>query len=270
LNKFSLILFHNNNYYVIKSKPWEYFADPFIYYSSTNEVILFVELYSRINRKGKLVVIKLIFHNHKITKAKKFTLIDEKFHLSFPSFYLTDNYLYILPESTGINSLLLYKLDKTNFNIIGKKVIAVGHYADPLLYNFNNKYFLSWYTGFSNNDGYTMQLEIPQDFLLVDDPNINLSNAINISVYRSAGQIFNKINRPIQDNNGKYGFGMLIENITNNTTSSFIFNSNVSHHYSINNNTWCIDFCHKILQLNTNDSIRNIIGKFYDFQIFKI
>ena len=89
--------------FVPKSKRY-WLADPFIF-EKDNRTYIFFEEYDRTKRKGRISFSEIT--NDLITEPTK--IIDESFHLSFPYVFEYNNEIYMLPETSCANSLILYR-----------------------------------------------------------------------------------------------------------------------------------------------------------------
>jgi len=81
----------------------KYFADPFII-EYKNRKIIFHEEYSD-TEKGKITATEISKGENKYLG----TVLEEKFHLSFPHIFLYKEQYYMIPESNADNSIKLYK-----------------------------------------------------------------------------------------------------------------------------------------------------------------
>ena len=84
------------------SRYWQ--ADPFLF-DYDHRTYLFYESFDRIRRKGMIACAEV----QDGQQLKQKIIIDEPFHLSFPCVFREKEDIYLMPESCGDNSILLYK-----------------------------------------------------------------------------------------------------------------------------------------------------------------
>ena len=134
-NGFKTSLFR---YKEIKNPPKRFLADPFIY-SKNKRSIIFVEDYSFDKAKGDISAIEIFngFEKH------LGIILTEDFHLSFPFVFDYEGILYMVPETSQIKEIRLYKCDEfpdkwSFYKTIMKNVSA----ADSMIISKNNKWYL--------------------------------------------------------------------------------------------------------------------------------
>lgn len=86
-------------------RTWE--ADPFIF-SYKEQVYIFAEMFDYIQRRGSIGYTK--WENGKFTTWKK--IICESFHMSYPYVFEWNGEIYLLPETSESQKMLLYKAVK--------------------------------------------------------------------------------------------------------------------------------------------------------------
>ncbi|MFD3394324.1 hypothetical protein U0R10_06805 [Aquirufa sp. OSTEICH-129V] len=257
MHKFSLLVSHYDRLFIVENPIWKYLADPFILISEENKLVVLAEEFDRFKKKGELISITITgFSTNELFVSKK-VLISEDFHLSFPAPYFVEGEFYILPESSEIEKLLLYKLDIPNLKIIKKLDLSEGHFVDPVIYSDGQSNYLSWYTGSGNSDGITVAQKIDLSKFLNGEFIYDSFKCKKLSDYRAAGKINLNGYRPAQSSETFYGGGLFFEenskynsvSILNNikTPPSILskINTELSHHFDINGHSWCIDFCLK-------------------------
>lgn len=105
-----------------------YIADPF-FVKEENVFYLFVELKSDDNANIALLT-SLDGKNYEY----KGIVLDEEFHLSYPQVFKHKGELYMLPETTGINQVLLYKANNFPYEwVIADTLIKNRSMKDPSL-----------------------------------------------------------------------------------------------------------------------------------------
>ena len=213
LNSFSKLNF-------IKILPYKYteWADPFVY-KYKDKTYIFFENNSLINKKAKISYGE-IYKNKFIFKGD---ILKKKYHLSYPFTFNDNKNFYLMPESSEILKLCIYKskkfpkkwkLFKTFFN--GEKVF------DSTLYNYKNSKWLLINKGcnlFSDMNNFLYAYKIIGNFKKLIPHNLNPISKDSTSS-RNAGFInldnTKKTNNivPFQLNfSNIYGAGIIIKNI---------------------------------------------------------
>ena len=93
----------NNPFIVIKNSFRYWAADPFLF-ERGDAIYIFAELYDYVLCRGVIGYYKL---NDK--KPKWIPIIQEKFHLSYPCIYESDDKIFILPETSKNETLYCYR-----------------------------------------------------------------------------------------------------------------------------------------------------------------
>jgi hypothetical protein len=123
---------------ILKSRFGVYYADPFIC-ETADATWLYLEEYSRWNRKGVIRVFKL---NKELQLISSEVLISEAFHLSFPFLFEHKSSLYIIPETHTECNISIFRLIN---NTKAKKVAETARgldLVDPIIHAFRGKWFL--------------------------------------------------------------------------------------------------------------------------------
>ncbi len=124
-------------------------ADPFIIKGEDNIFYIFFEIID--HRKGTIGFATS-------SNGKKWTyqglVLEEPFHLSYPSIYKYKNRYYMIPESSENNSVRIYKAKSFPDKWMYYKTILEGKpYSDPTLIQYDKKLWL-FVTDRSNADLY--------------------------------------------------------------------------------------------------------------------
>ena len=139
--------FDKFNFYkskVIENPKNSFLADPFVVkYKKENYV--FVEEYNFKNKKGVISVYKISKNNsQRIGLA-----LEENFHLSFPYIFEYENNYYMLPETSDLNEIRIYKCEEFPLKWKYEKTIMKNKKStDSIIFNLNNFWWLM--TTFSN------------------------------------------------------------------------------------------------------------------------
>ena len=126
------------NSIIIKNPKNRFLADPFsINYNGRN--VVYVEDYDYNSNKGKISAYEINSEGYKEIGVA----IEEKFHLSYPFIFKSNEDLFMIPESHQSKDIRIYKCTKFPLKwklhgILMKNVSAV----DTNIIKFNNKYWL--------------------------------------------------------------------------------------------------------------------------------
>lgn len=122
-------------------------ADPFLFVHN-DRLYLFYE-HRTYFKSG---VIKMISTKDLEVWTKPRTVLKESYHLSFPYIYEENGTIYMIPETSAVREVRLYKAvnnDLTQFKIVDTLLSRVNDkrrvdidYSDSVLYKKNNKYYL--------------------------------------------------------------------------------------------------------------------------------
>lgn len=94
----------NKKFSIIKN-PWRYWcADPFLF-NNQDEEYIFCEAYDILKEKGVIAYRKI--RSGKVTKLK--VCLECDWHLSYPYVFKYNNEVYMVPETSAIDQVILYK-----------------------------------------------------------------------------------------------------------------------------------------------------------------
>lgn len=192
-----------------------FWADPFVYEKDDNYFIFIEELIYKEN-KGKISVMEIDAKGN-YTQPK--TILEKDYHLSYPFIFDDNDSLYMIPETSGNNTVELYKCVDFPLKWELSKVLLNNLKAvDSTILKYNNKYWL--FCNIKENEGASSLDEL---FLFYSDKLEDnwISHPCNpivsdVSQSRPAGRIFKengKLYRPSQDSSKCYGYGMKINEI---------------------------------------------------------
>jgi hypothetical protein len=213
-------LFNLDKYDVIKEiKPTNSFfakqpiianADPFMFVDK-NILYLFYEEQNILNNG----IIKMIKTNDLKKWSKPKTVLEEKFHLSFPFVFKDNSQVYMMPESGNDNSIKLYK---PNYNFTSwtyyKTLLSGNKFVDSSIIFKDNLYFL--FTSIMENDKYKFLIYSSDSLVGKWKRNSSTPIVNNIINSRCGGSVFkykNEYFRPTQLTNSKYGEGLIINKV---------------------------------------------------------
>jgi len=123
----------------IKNPPNHFFADPFVI-KKQGRTICYVEDYSYKKGIGCISAIELLDgKNYKLLGP----IIEEEFHMSFPYIFEYDDELYMVPETSSVNSIRLYKCIEFPLKWEYQKDIMTNIKAvDSIVFEHNKKWWL--------------------------------------------------------------------------------------------------------------------------------
>ncbi len=150
--------FDKLNFYkskILKNPKNSFLADPFVIeYKKENYV--FVEEYNFKNKKGIISVYKITKNDSKRVGIA----LEENFHLSFPFIFKYENEYYMLPETSDVNEIRLYKCEEFPLKWKYKKTIFKNiKSTDSMVFSFNNFWWLMT-TFSSSGHGNESELQI--------------------------------------------------------------------------------------------------------------
>lgn len=202
-------------------------ADPFLFVRN-DKLYLFYE------EKGLLTdgILKMICSSDLKSWSKPVTVLQEKYHLSFPYVFEDEGKVFMIPESALDNSVRLYEatnVDFTEFRFVKKLItvptdrkITMG-YGDNCIYKTDGLYYL--FTQLCYEDGVnTMELYVSDklDGEYTQHPSSPIQH--NMKTGRNAGSIM-KIHgcvyRFAQDCTVHYGDNVNISKITKLTHNAY-------------------------------------------------
>lgn len=189
-----------------------WFADPFVLDITDSHIELLVEEYYYPEQKGRIA--KLRIDRNTLQVVNNTTVLNINTHLSFPVIRRIGNSIFVIPENGQSGKLISYKYDQESETLVPNKDLiglsladAVDVEIDGCNYLFctvcpdHSGKVLSIYK--NNKNGY----EPYQTY------------QFNENIARMAGDFFTvngKLYRPCQDCNDRYGYGFLIQEITQN------------------------------------------------------
>lgn len=128
------------SYNILKPNYREWYADP-IPFSWEGQNYVFVEVYRKLKKKGSIGICTL---NKKGKLQRPQIIIEEPFHLSFPSVTVIDGEVYMVPECSEAEQIRIYRMQKDIYHWEIYKVFKnAGKLVDSILYrNRGGKIFL--------------------------------------------------------------------------------------------------------------------------------
>lgn len=179
------------------------YADPFLF-PHHGELYLFFE-YQAVSEPGKIAAIKTRDLRHFEYVGE---ILKEPFHLSFPFVFQDGADIYLMPESSVTNELVLYKFEDFPQKLVKLRVLLKGAFRDSSLIKHNGVWYFFTTTGAGLELYYTDDLEngylVPHRCNpITDDPRYSQCGGSPVTI---RGQIF----RIAQDISGEYGRNIAI------------------------------------------------------------
>lgn len=106
----------------VKMPKDRWFADPFVLDVTADEILLLVEDYSYVKRKGIISLLHIDRNSMDITARKE--LLELPTHLSFPAIWRKNEHVYVYPESARSGRLDLYEYDAEKEELTFVKTIS--------------------------------------------------------------------------------------------------------------------------------------------------
>ncbi len=214
-----------NKVHFINQPDNSFWADPFIVVEKERLYVFFEELDKKTNL-GHLSVVEL---DPDFKIIRKEIILNKEYHLSFPNIFSFQGDYYMIPESSGNNTLSLYKcknfphLWQHEMNLFEniKLIDTIWIYHEGLYWLFANKIEEfetenneKLYIFYSESLFSTEWVEHPENPVIVDAKRA-----------RNAGQIYKdsgKLYRPSQNCFTSYGSNIMINEIIKLTTTEYI------------------------------------------------
>ena len=117
-----------------------WFADPFIYKVTENEIVVFVEELPIKNPKG--IISELVIDRKTMGLKKRHVLLELDTHLSYPAIIIEDGRTYVYPENGQSGKLNLYEYDAINHKLINPICIVDEPLADSTIFRMGDYYYL--------------------------------------------------------------------------------------------------------------------------------
>lgn len=188
-----------------------WFADPFILELTNEKITLLVEEYYDLKERGRISKLEVNRKDYTLEGVK--VVLELESHLSFPAIIRKDNNIYLYPENSESNELILYQYDKETDSCQKKEVLSKQPLTDAIYTDlFRKPYIFSTKmpTQNSNNLGVYRYDESMNIFVHCE----NVEFVENIA--RMAGDFFmykGKFYRPAQECNETYGHGISIQEV---------------------------------------------------------
>lgn len=189
-----------------------WFADPFILDISDKEIFVLVEEWSDNIKRGRISKLTIDRKTYELKHLK--VMIDEGYHMSFPSIERIGKDVYVYPESSVVGRLESFKYDKSNDRFDKVGIVCDLPLTDSVVNNmFGHRFLFSTCLPDANGKDLGIYLwdEKKGRFLMMS------SFHFQENLSRMAGNFFrcqNKIYRPAQVCIKSYGDAVSIQEVT--------------------------------------------------------
>ena len=194
------------NYTIVKN-PYKnkWFADPFIYKDSPEQIELFVEEFDYAVGRGRIGHLIISKRSCKIEKLT--ILLEKETHLSFPVIYRIDGEIYVHPENSASGSSYMYRYDEDIDKLVEPVEVLNEPVTDAIIVE-DNGHFEMYATKAPVPNG--KELFIYQSESFWGPYKYKESKVFNKAFARMAGMFIKKkdgiLVRPAQDcDGGDYG-----------------------------------------------------------------
>ena len=117
-----------------------WFADPFIYQVTENEIVVFVEECPIENPKGILCELVLDRKNKRL--KQRYVLLELDTHLSYPAIIREGDKVYVYPENGASGKLDIYEYDEAHHCLTNPVCILEKAVADATIMKKDGRYIL--------------------------------------------------------------------------------------------------------------------------------
>ena len=189
-----------------------WFADPFILSVHDNIIELLVEEYYDPIKRGRIS--KLTVDAYSFALLDNQVVLELDSHLSYPAILEIDREIYVYPENSEDNCLILYKYDAGACKLIPVSVLNDKPLTDATITElFSKPYMFSTQMPNPNNN----ELNVYASDMLNGIYILKDTICFQDNTARCAGDFFqigNKLYRPAQNCNNGYGKGLVIQEVS--------------------------------------------------------
>lgn len=188
-----------------------WFADPFIYKVTEQEIVVFVEECPIENPKG--IICELVIDRRTMRLKERHVMLELDTHLSYPAYIHYEGKVYVYPENGMSGKLNLYEYDEVNYKLVNPVCILDEAVADATIVKQNGRYYMSA-TKYPDTQ--------KKAYLYVADSPFGPFRQVDVNPYqtglgcsRQGGNYFEaygSVYRPAQDCEERYGGALAIMN----------------------------------------------------------
>lgn len=122
----------------VKDIQAEFVADPFII-KHDSQFFMFFEALNKGTGRGEIAVARSL-NGEKWNYQS--VVLREDFHLSYPQVFKVNDEIFMLPETSEIKQVLLYKATKFPFQWEVSQELFSGHFLDPSIFRHEGKWWI--------------------------------------------------------------------------------------------------------------------------------
>lgn len=183
-------------------------ADSFVVYENSKYYIFFEEFDIK-KRHGYLCVGELNQEKNRLDNVE--IILKKEYHLSFPNVFKHNEKYYLLPERHANNKIALYEFIEFPYKVKKIKTLLEGNYADSVLLNYQNRWYLFANKSENEDDLHSKNLSIfISDELCGEYREYHNNPVVSDNEFaRNGGQFFvknEKLYRVSQDCKTRYGY----------------------------------------------------------------
>ncbi len=190
-----------------------WFADPFIYKVTDEEIIVFVE---ECNLFGwpKGIICELVIDRKTISLKERHVLLELDTHLSYPAIIRHNGKVYVYPENGASGKLNIYEYDSVSHKLVNPICILNEAVADASIIEQESKYLMiaTKYPDTQEKAFLYQSDSLFGSYKIISDTPCQISRSCS----RPGGnwiRVSDKIYRPAQDCSTRYGGALSIMSV---------------------------------------------------------
>lgn len=118
-----------------------WFADPFIYKVTEQEIVVFVEECPMENPKG--IICELVIDRRTMRLKERHVMLELDTHLSYPAIICYEGKDYVYPENGASGKLNIYEYDTVNHKLVNPVCILEEAVADATILELGGRFYMS-------------------------------------------------------------------------------------------------------------------------------
>lgn len=118
-----------------------WFADPFIYKVTDEDIVVFVEECMIDTPKG--IISELVIDRKNYKLKDRYILLELTTHLSYPAIVRENGIVYVHPENGASGKLNIYQYDEHQHRLVNPRCILDEAVADATMYQIGGQYYIS-------------------------------------------------------------------------------------------------------------------------------
>lgn len=118
-----------------------WFADPYIFWVTTGEIVVFVEE-CMLSDYPKGIICELVIDRKTMRLKERYVMLELETHLSYPAIIKHKGKIYVYPENGASGKLNIYEYDETNHRLVNPICILDEAVADATILEKEGKYLI--------------------------------------------------------------------------------------------------------------------------------